>query len=318
MPIFSAIVLAILFYPLYRATLSQTKIRAAAASGIMIALIVLLIALPLYGLGTLLAHEAITLYQSSSIDPSTFLADSFAKTPQIVSLAQNFGVSEQDLRVRLASFVQTASNWMVGFAASLTAQTIQFALQFVITLYLTFFLLKDGDSMLKSINAALPLSVHRRETLYARFVSTVRAVVKGSIVVSLVQGILGGLLFWAVGIGNPVLWGAVMAFLALLPFGGPTLIWLPAAIFLFFAGNVVGAAALVIGGALVIGLIDNVMRPILVGRDIKMPDPLVLISVLGGLAAFGPGGIVVGPVIAALFLSVWEMFAEERSATSHA
>lgn len=312
MPIFSGVVLSILFYPVYQTLHKKLYGYGSLASILVIALAVLLIALPLYGLGNLLVREAIGVYQSTAVDPAAFLSDSFARAPQLLAYANSFGISEIDIRARLAQAAQTSSTWVLSFAATATTQTLQFAIQLVITLYLMFFLLKDGESIADAVGRALPLSRERRDALFTRFVSTVRAVVKGSIVVSLVQGILGGVLFWIVGIPNPAVWGAVMAFLAILPFGGPTLVWLPAAVILFYSGNAIGAATVFAGGALGIGLIDNVLRPILVGRDIKMPDPLVLLSVLGGLATFGPGGVIIGPVIAALFLSVWEMFANER------
>ena len=133
-------------------------------------------------------------------------------------------------------------------------------------------------------------------------------------VVGVVQGALGGIGFAVLGIGAPVLWGVVMALLSILPAAGPALVWLPAAIILLATGNIVSGIALIIVGTLVIGLVDNVLRPILVGRDTKMPDYLILLSTLGGLTGFGLAGIVIGPIIAAFFISVWKMAEEEYSA----
>ena len=140
-----------------------------------------------------------------------------------------------------------------------------------------------------------------------------RATIKGTLVVGLVQGALGGVLFWAVGIPAPVFWGVVMTVFSILPAVGAGLVWGPAAIILLALGEIVRGVVLIIVGTVIIGLVDNLLRPILVGRDTQMPDYLVLVSTLGGLAVFGISGFVIGPVVAAFFLVVWEMFAEEHA-----
>ena len=174
--------------------------------------------------------------------------------------------------------------------------------------------MKDGPQVIRSITRIAPLRDEQVTALFDRFSSTVRAVVKGGLVVAGVQGLLGGVLFAIVGVPHAVLWGSVMGFLALVPLGGPALVWAPAALFSLATGHPVAALSLVLGGAFLVGTIDNILRPFLVGRDTEMPDALILLSVLGGLATFGPAGIIIGPVLAALFVSVWEMFAEEMDA----
>ena len=133
-----------------------------------------------------------------------------------------------------------------------------------------------------------------------------------SVFVQFLQGALGGLIFWVLGIGAPLLWGVVMAFLSLLPVIGAGLVWLPVAVYLLATGAMWQGLGLIAYGTLVIGLVDNFLRPILVGKDTKMPDYVVLISTLGGLAAFGLNGFVIGPVIAAMFIAVWEIFSASR------
>jgi predicted PurR-regulated permease PerM len=134
---------------------------------------------------------------------------------------------------------------------------------------------------------------------------------KGTLVVGFVQGLIGGIMFAAFGIGAPVLWGVVMALLSIIPAVGPAVVWLPAAIILIANGNVWQGVAMIVIGSLVIGLADNLLRPLLVGRDTRLPDYLILLSTLGGLTAFGISGVVIGPIIAAFFLSVWEMAEQE-------
>ena len=149
-------------------------------------------------------------------------------------------------------------------------------------------------------------------TLASRFTEVIRATVKGTLVVAVVQGALGGLIFGLLGIHAPALWAALMVVLSLLPAVGTALVWLPVAVYLLATGATWQGIVLIVFGVLVIGLVDNVLRPILVGKDTKIPDYLVLISTLGGIAVFGINGFVIGPVIAAMFIAVWGMFSVSR------
>jgi predicted PurR-regulated permease PerM len=144
------------------------------------------------------------------------------------------------------------------------------------------------------------------------FTTVIRATVKGNVVMAIVQGALGGLIFWFLGVHASVLWAVVMAFLSLLPAVGSALVWVPVAIYFLVTGATWQGIVLIAYGVLVIGMVDNVLRPILVGKDTKMPDYVVLISTLGGMAIFGLNGFVIGPVIAAMFMAVWEIFATSR------
>ena len=141
-----------------------------------------------------------------------------------------------------------------------------------------------------------------------------RATIKGTLVVGIVQGAIGGIAFAVLGIGAPVLWGTIMALLSILPAVGTALVWLPAAIFLIVSGQIFGGIALILVGVFVIGLVDNLLRPLLVGRDTRLPDYLILLATLGGLAGFGLAGIIIGPIIAAFFISVWHMAEKEFNA----
>jgi predicted PurR-regulated permease PerM len=153
----------------------------------------------------------------------------------------------------------------------------------------------------------------RQRSLAWRFTTVIRATVKGNLVVALVQGVLGWLIFLILGVGAPVLLGVLIAVLSLLPAVGAPVVWVPVAIYLYATGQVWQSITLAVFGALVIGSADNILRPILVGKDTKLPDYVVLISTLGGLAVFGANGFVIGPVIAALFVAVWEIFAASRA-----
>jgi Predicted permease len=179
-------------------------------------------------------------------------------------------------------------------------------------MYLLFFLLRDGVVVAQGLRDAIPLAPAAKERLLERFTTVVRATVKGNILVAIVQGGLGGLAFWVLGVHAPILWGVVMAFLSLLPAIGAALIWGPVSIYLLATGQIWQGIALIVFCAVVIGLIDNVLRPILVGKDTKLPDYVVLISTLGGLAVIGLNGFVIGPLIAAMFVSGWKILATEH------
>jgi predicted PurR-regulated permease PerM len=147
----------------------------------------------------------------------------------------------------------------------------------------------------------------QQQVLASKFTATVRGTLKGDLVIAFVQGILGGLIFWVLGLGTPILWGAVMAVLSVLPVVGTGLVWAPAAIYLLLTGSIWQGIVLLAYGALVISTIEYVLRPVLVGNDVKMPSYVVLLSTLGGIATFGINGFVIGPLAAALFLSAWDM-----------
>ena len=185
---------------------------------------------------------------------------------------------------------------------------------FFLMVYVLYFFLRDGEVLLDTLVHALPLGDDRERELFAKFAEVSRATVKGTLVIGLVQGTLGGMIFGLLGIQGAVFWGSVMVIMSLLPVVGASLVWLPAALIMAANGDYTKAGILIVFGVVVIGLVDNLLRPILVGRDTRMPDYLVLLSTLGGLTVFGASGFVIGPVIAALFLTVWVMFAKENHA----
>jgi predicted PurR-regulated permease PerM len=179
-------------------------------------------------------------------------------------------------------------------------------------LYLLFFLLRDGNLLFERLRLAVPLSPEHKRHLFSKFTTVVRATVKGNIAVAALQGALGGVIFAFLGIPGAVLWGTVMAFLSLLPAIGAGLIWGPVAIYFLLTGALWEGTVLIVFGIFVIGLVDNILRPILVGADTQIPDYMVLISTLGGMVLFGITGFVIGPVIAALFIAAWDLFSSSR------
>ena len=191
--------------------------------------------------------------------------------------------------------------------------TVEFITSLFITLYLAFFLLRDGESLARTLRNAVPLAPEHKRELFSKFTTVIRATVKGNLLVAVIQGALGGLAFWVLGVGGALLWAVLMAFLSLLPAVGAGLVWLPVAVYFFVTGGIWQGFALCAWGVLVIGLVDNLLRPILVGKDTRMPDYVVMITTLGGMVVFGINGFVIGPAIAAMFMAVWHIYASTRT-----
>ena len=177
-----------------------------------------------------------------------------------------------------------------------------------VMLYLMFFLFRDGDALLARIKVAIPMETAMLDDLLHTFTLVVRATVRGDIVVALLQGCLGGLGFWALGIHAAILWTVLMSVLSLLPVFGAALVWAPVAVYLLLSGLIWQGIVLIAYGVLVISLIDNIARPWLVGQATRMPDYVVLISTIGGISMFGMQGFITGPVVAAMFIAVWSTF----------
>jgi predicted PurR-regulated permease PerM len=206
----------------------------------------------------------------------------------------------------------SGSQIIAAQALSIGQSTFEFIANLFVMLYLLFFLLRDEDALFKGMREAVPLHAEQQWAFLLKFTTVIRATVKGDMLVALLQGALGGLIFWFLGIGAPLLWAVVMALLSLLPLIGSALIWLPVAVFLLVTGAVWQGLLLMAFGALVIGLLDNFLRPMLVGKDTRMPNYVVLISTLGGIESFGLNGFVIGPVIAAMFIAAWDIFSASR------
>lgn len=313
-PIFWAIALGIVVYPLHARLVPRVNNREGLAAGLSMLAVVVVVILPLIGVAAAVTREGAALYQSlntGDMGLETIYARAMETMPQIASLLERFGIDPTRLESQLSEAAVAAGRLVATRALSLGQDTLRVTVFFFLTLYLLFFFLRDGQRLLEGLVRALPLGDARERLLLGRFAEVSRATIKGTLVVGIVQGTIGGITFALLGIGAPVLWGVVMALLSILPAVGAALVWLPAAILLMIGGQVVGGVILVLVGVFGIGLVDNVLRPVLVGRDTRMPDYLILLSTLGGLAAFGLAGIIIGPVIAAFFVSVWQMAQEE-------
>jgi predicted PurR-regulated permease PerM len=313
-PIFWAIALGIVVYPLHARFVSRLRGRTSLAAIVSVITVVVVVILPLIGVGAAVTREGAALYERLSageLGMGSLYAQVQESMPRVSATLERFGVDPARLESQLSSAAVTASRYIASRALSLGQDTVRVTLFFFLMLYLLFFFLRDGPRLLEGLVRALPFGDERERHLLERFAAVSRATIKGTLVVGIAQGTIGGAAFAILGIGAPVLWGVVMALLSILPAVGPALVWLPAAIWLIASGNIVAGIVLILIGVFVIGLVDNLLRPILVGRDTRMPDYLILLSTLGGLAGFGLAGIIIGPIIAAFFLSIWQMAEQE-------
>ena len=313
-----AVFIAIVFWPLHqRVQERMIRRRPSLAALFTLLLIVLIVILPLAMVSASVVEQSSVLYQkirSGELQPAQFLQRALDGLPSWAQgVLQRFDLIDVPAMQRRLTEVLTRSSQVITAGVLGVGQvTLDFLVSFFIMLYVLFFLLRDGAALSARIAVAVPLQPAQTHMMLGQFVTVVRATVKGNIVVALIQGALGGLAFWVLGLPGPALWGALMALLSLLPAVGAALVWLPVALYYLFTGQLLAGLGLTAWGVLVIGLVDNVLRPTLVGRDTRMPDYLVLVATVGGIALFGLNGFVIGPVIAAMFLVSWNLLTAVR------
>lgn len=319
--VFWGVIIAILFAPLQRWVLRRIKRRTWSAIATL-AIILLIVTPPLFLLIGALAQEGSGVYariRSGELNFGRYFREIAGMLPPwFTQVLDRFGISNfTDIEQRLTSAVAQASQLIATQVLGIGQNTLEFVVGFFIALYLAFFLLRDGPALALRVKAAVPLDEAHKLALSRKFATVIRATVKGNIVIAVIQGTLGGLALWFLDVQGALLWAVLMACLSLLPAVGAGLIWGPVAVYLLITGNVIQGAGLIVFGVLVIGMVDNVLRPILVGKDTRMPDYVVLISTLGGLAVFGINGFIIGPVIAAMFIAVWDIYVSEQSTPSN-
>ncbi len=310
-PVFWAVVIAIVFYPLFLKLKIKTGNRASVASILAIGAVILMVMLPILIVGSLIVQESLALYQSVSQDSAEREGLNLLKQAEgLIAYLEPYGISQSALVEKLRDGIAGVSQTLASSLVTVGQITFSFFISTAIMLYLLFFFFRDGEKLQDTLMYYLPIGDKYERRLFNRFAETSRAVVKGTIAIAALQGLLGGLAFWIVGVSNPVLWGVAMGLLSFIPAVGSAIIWFPVSIILLATGSVWEGVTLIIVGVLLIGLVDEFLRPILVGRGSKMPDSITLMATIGGLATFGVSGLVVGPIIAAFFLSLWVMFGE--------
>ncbi|MCW5620609.1 MAG: AI-2E family transporter [Burkholderiales bacterium] len=312
-----AVILAILFNPLQRTLVRLLNGRRTLASTLSLLACICIAVIPGSLILGALAQEAANLYQRIStreFDPAAIMGRIHSALPTfLVESLSTLDMGDfADMQDRLTSLLAQTAQAIATRAVSIGQGTAQLFVSLGVMLYVLFFLFRDGPGLTATIRKASPLSDRHTAHIMRKFIEVVKATVKGNVIIAVIQGTIGGLAFWMLGIEAPLLWGVVMAVLSLLPVVGAFLVWAPVAFYMLLSGDYLRGAILLAVGVLVISMIDNLLRPSLVGKGIRLPDYVVLVSTLGGLSLFGVNGFVIGPLIAALFVAVWSLFTDDQ------
>lgn len=311
--IFWAYALAIVVYPMQEAYFERFKNKNLRAFiCLMISVFFMVIPIVFVSISfTSQINDIVHQIDSGNINLREYFDQFKNAIPFLGGWLDHLGVTYDNLEIKLQHAAGNNGGLFTKYSMYVGQNTISFLIGFSLMIYLTFFLLRDGRELTRLFIRAFPISDKTERTLLAKISEVTRATIKGNLVVATIQGALGGIIFWVLDIPGALLWGVVMMFAALLPAIGAAIIWFPVALYFLMIGDYMSGAVLLMFGGGVIALVDNLLRPVLVGRDTGLPDYIVLLTTLGGLSVFGVNGLVIGPVIAALFVSVWGIFMRE-------
>jgi predicted PurR-regulated permease PerM len=299
-------------YPFYKKLQRRFGGRKNLAAGVTIGLLLLGVIVPLAGIASLVLAQALEVSRNvrpwvqSHLSQATELDALLKRYPELASLAPY----REQILAKMGEVGSQLGTFAVGVMTDAARELVSFFLLLFVMLYSTFFFLTGGSSTLRKMLFYFPLPAEDEEKMVGRFVSVARATLKGTFVIGFIQGALGGIGFWFCGVGGAAFWAAVMAVLSVIPGLGAAIVWIPAVIYLLIAGHTGAALGLAAYCALVVGTVDNFMRPWLVGKDTEMPDLLILLATLGGIVLFGATGFVIGPIVAALFVTIWDLYGE--------
>ncbi len=309
---------AVMFQPLYRWSLRKCRGRRNPAALLSLTIILFAVALPALWIGTMVVSEALELIaaiQENPVDLATWADTIYKALPDRAQrlVEENGWNNVSNLQNRLEEMIGESAGLIAGQAVSIGGDALGFILSFGLGLYITYFLLRDGTRIGETILHSAPVERGIADRLAQRFLGIVRATIKGSVVVGLVQGALGAITFVIAGVPSALLFGVLMGLFSLIPAIGTGLVWLPVGLWLFVTGEVWQGIFVLVSGFVVISSADNLLRPILVGRDTGIPDWIILVTTLGGLSIAGFSGIVLGPLVAGLFLASWSILQEQRA-----
>jgi predicted PurR-regulated permease PerM len=310
--LFLAAIAAGMFFPLHRALRTRFGGREVPAAGVTVGLTLLLVIAPTTSFLGIVASEAIRVSQASG----PWIHEHLSSTAEINRLLERFPKLallepfRAQILEKAGAFAGDFGALVVGTLTNAARETALFFFMLFVMLYAMFFFLIGGSAVMKKILYYLPLGSEDENRLVERFLSVSRATLKGTLMIGLLQGALGGLGFWVAGIEGAPLWAAVLSVLSAIPGVGPVLVWLPAVVYLAAIGQWSAAGGLLAWFVGVVGSVDYFLRPRLIGKDTKMPDLLILLGTLGGIVLFGPAGFLIGPIVTALFLTLWDLYGE--------
>lgn len=309
---------AIMFQPLYYWSLKKCRGRRNWAASLALLIIMFAVLLPALWVGTLVVQESIEIVNAvreEPIDAAAWVETLYSSLPQWAqAAADDFGLTDFTvIQERIQQFLSESAGIIANQAVSITGSAFGFFLSFGLGLYVAFFLLRDGKRIGETILHSAPVEREIADRLAERFLGIVRATVKGSVVVGIVQGTLGAITFLIIGMQSALLLGVIMGFFSLIPAIGTGIVWVPVGAFLLISGEIWEGVFVLAAGFFVISSADNILRPILVGRDTGIPDWIIMVTTFGGLSLAGFSGIVIGPLVAGLFLASWSILQEQRA-----
>ncbi len=313
-PVMLAAVFSGIFYPLYRRLLKITRQRRGISAAVCCLILLLALLIPTYIVANLVSREAIGFYQSAEDRIQKILERGNAgivgelKTKKWV---QELHLDRIDWESSLQEGAKTAATLLATFINKASKGTFQLLTNLFLTLFAMYYFFRDGDRIIERLKYLSPLADKYEEALISRFIAVSRATINGTLLIGVIKGTLGGLTFWIFDVGSPILWGVVMTLLSIIPMVGAWLIMYPAAIILMIGGEVWQGIAVFAIAAVVVGGVDNVLGPRLVARGAGLHDLLIFFSTLGGISLFGVMGFIIGPIIAALFISILEVYGIE-------
>ena len=307
MPVFMAGIFTGLTYPFYQWLLNKIGKRAPAALLTLLALVLLLV-LPFIAIGAVAYREAVEVFKSLDLDLWRNHLESVIQNLQhrFPGLLKHFDA--QNLSELAFKSIQSSSQFIFKHSADISISLADNVLSFFLMLFIMFYFYIDGPKILQRLIKWSPIKDEYERILIDKFVSVSKATLKGFFAIGIMQGFVGTTLFWAVGMHSPIFLGVLMVFASLVPAIGTAIVWAPVALLLLFQGHWISALVVIGVGGVIISSVDNLVRPMVVGKDIKMHDLLVLLSTLGGLGMFGLAGFIIGPIIAALFLAIWNIY----------
>ncbi len=312
-----AAVIGVSTFPLYRGLRKRLGGRETLAASIMTPAVVLTLVIPFTGFLILLGGETSNVYQylervaSEGLPPSLDRLMAHPRlAPLIVKVRPFLDSVEPDLRATVLPAVKQAASYLLGYSTAVIKNLFLLVIKLALMVITLFFMYRDGESFLGRALSVLPL----REGDTGKLLDTVKrvlsAVIYGIFLTCLVQGILGGIGFWFSGLPSPIVFGALMTVTALIPGVGTALVWLPGALYLILQGEVLKGVILIAWGALVVGMIDNLIRPLFISGKAHLPILVIAIGVLGGIFSMGPLGVVAGPIVLAVFMAVFDIYAQ--------
>jgi predicted PurR-regulated permease PerM len=309
--LFLAAVFSAMAYPLYRRIAQAVGDRPAVAAGLTLALLISAALLPGIALLILISEQAQDVAKQAIPWAQQYMQDATGapglQIPEGVPFSEQIEAWLPEIAAKLGELSSKLGEFVVQTASAATSGAAQFFLNLFVMLYAMFFFLSDGPALVDTLRRYAMTLAGVQERVFQRAVVVARATIKGTLVIGIVQGALGGIGLAMFGIGGAAFWGAVMAVASMLPVVGTSLVWIPAVLYLLATGETTSAMGLALWSAIIVSNVDNILRPILVGGDTEMPDLLVLIATFGGLSMFGGTGLILGPVVAAVFMTLLEI-----------